>query len=620
METGKAQAVDFEKTYLFDRDRDHMIPLPVSDASDNYLIAGTAGKSKGDISLMRVKGDGTVVFSKIIRRNGFEKTVVDFTEMNGYFYITALQREIPYLTSLDLIEVIGVDASGNIISDETISSTINENFYPIHTISENNTLYICGYVVNNLTTNLVVTTTNKQGLIVAYVPGAAPIASFFDIGNGSAADYDMAVNARFINGDLYVTGACNAMHATSPFGGTSFTSGSFVSRLDVALNPNGATNCYTMQYGSDYQWAEHGFDLYLNTNNNVLYLLGNYYQGYGCSSACIDDVRPAFLQITALNINTLDLYNTNGILDRWQFGGFDYLWGLQTLRSTNGIGNILVSGMLTNTDASCMYQYYPSTPALLPSFDNYNPYIMDLNLDWDATVDTIMVHPNFTKTYMSRVGTGTSSLSNSYHAISDWMYNNTWSANNICLRSSNSSNTRLALTAPVWNQYNNKLNFKTIQTDAIGNLSVCTDVYTECLSPDIMNYAENVTTSQAPQWNPYPTITSNNNSYTEYTDNPQTLDCSTGYYRVTQIPEATAVKLSPNPASDHIKLNFNGKVTNLSVLLSDLTGRTVSKLFDGTIEGNDLTLQLPSLANGLYLVSIELNGKHLPSQKLIINH
>ena len=125
---------------------------------------------------------------------------------------------------------------------------------------------------------------------------------------------------------------------------------------------------------------------------------------------------------------------------RWQFAGFDYAWGLQTLPSLIG-GDVLLAGMASNNQGVCDLQNFQ------PSEDHYSPFLVDYSLGFGN--NAISVTSNLTKMYLTHFGTGKSTLFNSYHSTRDWHYNNTWSANFATIANVDGVDVT-SLTAPVW--------------------------------------------------------------------------------------------------------------------------------------------------------------------------
>ena len=168
---------------------------------------------------------------------------------------------------------------------------------------------------------------------------------------------------------------------------------------------------------------------------------------------------------------------------------------------------------------------------------------------------------------------------------------------------------------------NNQLAFKLIQPNGMGDISVCSDVYTECTSPDFMNYIGDVTSMHGPIWNPLSINTPNLITHTEFADMPQyIMDCQSMYYKTAITTSATEVVIFPNPAKEHLNIKLNGVASDLKITLVDITGRIVAKLYDNDSEETKISLALPPLANGVYLVNIELNNTRLPIQKITINN
>jgi hypothetical protein len=108
-------------------------------------------------------------------------------------------------------------------------------------------------------------------------------------------------------------------------------------------------------------------------------------------------------------------------------------------------------------------------------------------------------------------------------------------------------------------------------------------------------------------------------------------DCSNtqglgSVYKSTNIHNVSkekAVILYPNPASTSVNVMLGTSIdpnSNVKIELVNMQGQLIKTLFDGTASALDLnhTLQLPHVAQGLYMVNIYANGKREHIQKLNI--
>lgn len=78
----------------------------------------------------------------------------------------------------------------------------------------------------------------------------------------------------------------------------------------------------------------------------------------------------------------------------------------------------------------------------------------------------------------------------------------------------------------------------------------------------------------------------------------------------------------PNPAHDFIQVDMQGSLDKeavVTVTLTDITGRPVADLYNGKQAGlSNNRLALPSVVQGLYLVVVSSNNRHLKAEKINI--
>ena len=285
----EANAQDFVKTYHSSAKHHHMIPLSDQDGN-GYVVAGTYGDFEGGIAFLHTDNAGNVLHYKVYREPDHVKTCFDFTNHDGSYFITALRRA----TDKDRIELIEVDAAGNILSDILITPdpASADCFYPIHTMSHDGYLYICGYIAEGTAyPTLIDYTTNKRAFVLKYDPATqAVIACYrYDSYNDTysapptGADYDMAVRmVPLSNGDIYVTGSCNIVRPrydpnNIPIGQTNdheYTSGT----LNMTVTANLGVQLQNVPLGHPWGFnenrGEHGQSL-IEVGGNY-YNAGNY--------------------------------------------------------------------------------------------------------------------------------------------------------------------------------------------------------------------------------------------------------------------------------------------------------------------------------------------------------
>jgi len=613
-----------------------MIPLPVASDNDDYLLAGTDTDFEGRIRLMRIDGSGNVVFSKLFWEDNHLKTCFDFTELNGHFYITCLRRaSVNISADIDAIEIIDVDpTTGSILDDQVIyDQNLDDGMYPIHTTAYNGFLYICGYVSPNTTHPVqIYNTTEKRGFVLSYDPIANYIThcNYIESSNfsspppGTLYDYDMAVRVIPDGANLYITGSGNAIRKrydnslSYPLNYITFPSGTMNILLDTAFNNLDLNNSpIAYPFGLSVE-GEFGFDMV--EKGGYYFNVGNYFSGDTLS------YYYNFSVIDPSSLSTVPVAGT-GSDSRWSFTGFDYAWGLQTLASQSG-GDLLLAGMLVNLPNGCV------NDAVKPSFDNFNPFISDITLGFNA--NTINVTQNFTKTYLSQFGTGSSTLANSYYSSNNWLYNNNWTANFACQRPIISTNNSLGITAPVWWDAPGQLNFKFIQADQIGNVPDCPDSYTDCYLGDGSVHAAavcttatvpvnnviypgvNATISTTTSCNPYDVNIHPAYSEEDVLDAIEIWDCPANGNLWKEAIKGNIITLSPNPTRDVVTLNLPTNSDYIKVEICDIIGTQTKVLFDGQPNGLSIKLKLPELSSGLYLLKITSEGEQKHILKLNI--
>ncbi|MBA3647048.1 MAG: PKD domain-containing protein [Chitinophagales bacterium] len=99
--------------------------------------------------------------------------------------------------------------------------------------------------------------------------------------------------------------------------------------------------------------------------------------------------------------------------------------------------------------------------------------------------------------------------------------------------------------------------------------------------------------------------------------NCQIVDIVTGVHNI--IPELQKILISPNPASSHIILTNGGNVIKISSvqLLNLIDNISVAEGQKTMYQGDMLTISLPPLSNGIYLLHIETD-KGILTEKILI--
>jgi len=79
-----------------------------------------------------------------------------------------------------------------------------------------------------------------------------------------------------------------------------------------------------------------------------------------------------------------------------------------------------------------------------------------------------------------------------------------------------------------------------------------------------------------------------------------------------------SIRISPNPASDVIRISNNSTSTLNAIYIYDIVGNLVHKI-DSNISGNTISIQRNELGSGLYLVNIMSENGQSITKKLILN-
>jgi len=77
------------------------------------------------------------------------------------------------------------------------------------------------------------------------------------------------------------------------------------------------------------------------------------------------------------------------------------------------------------------------------------------------------------------------------------------------------------------------------------------------------------------------------------------------------------LSIYPNPANDVINIKAAGELEKVKFQIMDLAGR---RLFEGYFSGSDYILDTREINNGIYLLTLSINGKTAVNQKIIIQH
>lgn len=73
-----------------------------------------------------------------------------------------------------------------------------------------------------------------------------------------------------------------------------------------------------------------------------------------------------------------------------------------------------------------------------------------------------------------------------------------------------------------------------------------------------------------------------------------------------KLSHGETMRLYPNPTTEHIRFEMDGKGKIEHYVLSDITGKPIKT---GTCNNSSLTLDLSTQSNGVYLLELFINGK-----------
>jgi len=416
--------------------------------------------------------------------------------------------------------------------------------------------------------------------------------------NPSGNDYDMAHRMKFVrNGtQIWVGGSCNA------------TSGPAM--MNMVINPAtliGIDNPLVTPLMVDGQTIGTSFDIAERLNGtNYSYIFGNYFTPRGTAAGGMDP-QPGNYNITTVNAGTYVPPVATGNSHAF-FSGFRNAWG------TN-----LVYGNRPNSVIMSGYQDVERCGSLFTG--NYYPFLVEPTLN-TTTAGNIVVGNLQWSTMLTAAGTnGFNTLgggqSNLVHGPVTTVRDLVTGTNEITFNG--------PVTDRVTGCSNAPLGIKYIRTnsalDPFCKIESCTPRY------DLFN----TRVSNAARTNP---ISFGCKIYLQGPDplDEKTPNCAIdGYYKPsgsTTIVGVEAANTSisatvfPNPAQDVIQVQLSGNIeesAGVKVLLSDITGKQLSVLYQGAASGLHTSLSLPNLPRGLYTVTVTYNDNRLKSIPLVIN-
>ena len=615
--------------------------------SDDYVMAGTIynGSDYNSIHFLYFTSNTLTLektYSSFVEGGSAnDLRVVDIAVTEGadgpMFYITALLRHVNAPGDMDMIKLLCVDASGNILLDKTFTSDVSQNnnydhMYPLHSIVYDNMVYICGYVhdvsyvypkeptyIASLSANPGIA---KKAFVLRYDPSNNTVLSrYYDsqiTTNPVSTDYDIAMRmVPLSNGDIFVTGSANA--AVNILGVGHFNSGTLVLPISpgnlMPATPAGTQYSFvnsTTFFDPNYGEGEYGVGIIEGTNNDY-FVISNYFTTSSTSQTkfypnpqtyCFTYLDNSFILGSAgSNRATSQLSNT---------------WMLQNLPGSED-NKYLVAGM-TMSSSACNAG---------ASFSNANPILEEVSLSYGPL--GINITQWFFNIYTSTQGTGGSGFSNNYIDLGAGLSNIAWNPT-FTTRDYFSGTDDIIMNAPMWNSDVNKLNYKFMRTDNVGVLPVDCDFYITCSTTYSAESGVDATIGTTTN----PIIQIDGLYYVKMPDVPliagdiefyDVEECNIDYHKTlpSTLSEAAdripSIEVYPNPASGSISLSLSGipESAIVEVKITNLLGVDQRVLYKGP--SGDLKARAFSLGDisaGVYLVHVEGESGIQLTRKLLI--
>jgi hypothetical protein len=605
--TLSAQAQLEEASYLYEKYSMKHYATSQQIKGDGYAMAGTIFDYNG------VPGNGGIHL--LVDPSPFTTSVVydnkDYDErLVGLHYFTP--EDIVMVTSLGNFTGRGPGNGMQVLRHphckrQLIFGPRGSDYWPMGSLmdAKNKMLYICGYVTAAQRAGISPDyTTAKQAFVLKYDLGSSSVVDvhvYNWAGNSPLRrDYDMAHRMKFLkDGNIWVGGLCNGAKESAMMNMVIDPSLNLVN--DKPLN-----TCFV-----DEGHLAASFDISDDLNGKgYSYIFGNYF--YPKSTRVGMYPQPGNYSITAVEAGTLE--PVAGAKSHAYFSPFSNAWGTNIVYG-NKDNSVILSG----------YQDGEKCDSPLPStVDNVNPFLTEAELD-AAGGDIIINHTQWS-TMLSAVGTGNTSNTNSFYDLGTGLSNLVFGPITT-VRDLYGTTDEIVLNAPIWSKPTDKdLNIKYIRANRY--LDPKCEIY-KCF-PDY-KYCDTKISEKARERR-FDYIIEGSEICMEDLK-PKILDCANdGYFKgantaavatVGNTTEALVATVYPNPAHDMIQVRLSGTIdaaASVTVQLSDITGKQLSVLYNGTASGMNASLKLPGLLpNGLYTVTVTYNGSKLKSAPLVIN-
>jgi hypothetical protein len=577
-----------EKSYLFQQNDVKHYATAALAGTDQYIMAGTLFEPNlfdNSVHWMYIDNAGNTSMSKVIDDPGYDERVmgVHYLNVNEALIVATHFDAYSWGNGNDGIEILRVDGSGNLLPSSTIINGTTpgwENLYPLGSLQYNNQyLFICGYATP-IGSNMPSLRTTKKAFVLKYDMIADQVVDMRLINNGGPApapydyDFDMAARMKVVSTGIWVGGSINK--------------GPMLNRI---INPNTMADLYARDLGAtppDPYHFESSYDIMDQANTGFMVFGNNLavVEMPGVWNAWATPY-PQQMHVTAVTPGLIGYPGNN----RWLFRKFDYAWGVNTVPGRDA-SSIIISGMASNR--TCNGTYTTSTGNVNPFLTEIRPFMVGNN---------ISVFTFFWNTILSNEGTGSPSSILNYmdlgYPVSNLIHTPITTVRDI------TATNDIMLTSPVWNSYAGHLGMKWIRTDANGELNNC--AWAPACEDD-QTYTQ-VRSTPSPPSTPGGAVA----TYYSFNSYPFRADyeyvCS-DYFKPTGIvaPEKQVIaSVSPNPASEyiHLVLSNGGVDEQLRVRLTDISGKDITTLYSGKSKMLPERLNLPKLAQGIYLLQVE---------------
>lgn len=625
-----------------------------SGTTAEYVAAGTIWDASSRIAswhFMHLDANGSVLDSRISTAVvTTEIRVVDIAVQNSNaFRITMQCKDFNTGGINDFVYIHGVDINGNDLATNpsikvNSSDLTYTNLYPTHSYYADNALFICGYSTKEVLPlhdqNPNNYYTDKVSYMMRINVNAPPVTHseyFWNTGNaGDPRDFDMPLRIApysYANEfPLLVTGALNDNGGNCGVLVMKFNNTAMVTTFNGIQYPFAlsAPTEFKGAYGVDIRGDIEGLGdagdiiVLVNTINSeddlekrwgIMRIQNNLASyGLGTLSFMLNNKTYAWAN------QFLELHYTN-----YNFPGYP---------QGNLGDHIYVVGQQIDKCA----QSLPSG-SLTPSTTNINPFttfakvagpgIWSLSTPVGYSVATIFGN---TRTYLSSEGTSAPNMDyfngslTAGSALEDVSRLYTFSSHDRYYDGvPNTTPSNPAIIAPIGGTSgsNNELLTKFLGLTYTGTVYSETNCQKEVDDCNNATRLETYDDASFVSWLHNGVDIDQPMSFNDDFYTPSEIDCSTGYYKTTGIKYLNSnqdFKFYPNPANKEINVGLPQQITSsdkVEFILTDITGKTVYNNNSNASSGSAIKYQLPNLAAGTYIGTINLNGTKY-SNKVII--